>query len=314
MDEIVMIKRCFAFVLTVVMLCAMIPFSVSADAYYTETLDIAAVRKDFSGEGYQWQNLYDILTLTNIKIETESNYGLKIPENATVILKGDNYIKASEYAVHCLGGVTFEGDGTLTLVSETGIICASLKADEIVRFRSGKINISGCETAIYSENSTLTFTGTELVTEATKATVNAQKIVLAGGSLSGTAPIVSKDSVEVSAAKLDIKASSAAITAVRGIKISGCDISVGSSAGDISRAQEYNGENCISTVSNVKVQTMGTLFNGRFPKFVDYIVFAVLFVLVVAVVAIPIVIKQRKTARLIAEHEKNFAKKTKNKK
>jgi len=297
------------------MIAAILPTSLFASGtVHTDTVDVAAIKKDYTGDGYRWENLYDILTLTNININTESAYGLKIPENATIVLKGDNYIKASEYAIHCLGRATFEGDGTLTLVSKTGMICASLHADDIVRFRSGNINITATDTAIYSENSTLTFTGSKVTTQAATHSVLAKKVLFTGGSFKGSAPITSKDSIEISAASVEINASAPAMTAVRGIKIGGCDLSVGASESDLTTATVYNGENSIKTVSNVKDVTKGVLFGGKLPAFVDYIAFGLLFLTVCALVAVPIIIKQRKTARLIAEYEKMKAERSKKRK
>lgn len=305
-NKYIMKKRIIALTLAVIMLTILCPATVFADnsAVYSETLDIADAKKDVSGPGYQWQNRYDILTLTDITIDTESTYGIKIPENATIILKGNNYIKASEYAVYCLGKASFEGDGSLTLVAETGMICVSLFADDIIRFRSGKIDITATDTAIYSENATLTFTGSMVTTQSGVNTILGRNVLITAGSLIGNAPIVSKDIVEISAANVEITASSAAITAIRGVKIAGCDISTGSSSANLAEANEYDGENSIKTVSNVVVKTKGVLFGGKFPVFVDYVVFIALFVIVCALVAVPIIIKKRKTARLIAEYER----------
>ena len=293
-------KRLISLTLAVIMIAALCPAVVFADnATYNQTLDIAAAKKDVSGPGYQWQNRYDILTLTNITIDTTDTYGLKIPENATIILKGNNYVKASEYAVYCLGKASFEGDGSLTLVAETGMICVSLFADDIVRFRSGTFDITATDTAIYSENATLTFTGAKVTSKAGVNTVLGRNILITAGSLIGNAPIVSKDAVEISASNVEIDAASSAVTSVRGIKIGGCDITV-----DGAPAQAYNGENSLKTVSNVVIKTSGVLFGGKFPVFVDYIVFISLFIIICALVAVPIIIKKRKTARLIAEYER----------
>ena len=308
-------RKLIALALAAIMLTAICPALIYADnAVYTETLDIAAAKKDVSGAGYQWQNRYDILTLTNITIDTESTYGLKIPENATIILKGNNYVKASEYAVYCLGKASFEGDGTLTLVAETGMICVSLFADDIVRFRSGNFNITATDTAIYSENAALTFTGANVTTQSGVNTILGRNILVTSGSLIGNAPIVSKDAVEISAANVEINANTSAITATRGVKIAGCDISTGASSNALAAAEKYDGENSLKTVSNVVVKTKGVLFGGKFPVFVDYIVFISLFIIVCALVAVPVIIKQRKTARLIAEYEKMQAEHNKKRK
>jgi hypothetical protein len=145
-------------------------------------------------------------------------------------------------------------------------------------------------------------------------TILGRNILVTSGSLIGNAPIVSKDAVEISAANVEINANTSAITATRGVKIAGCDISTGASSNALAAAEKYDGENSLKTVSNVVVKTKGVLFGGKFPVFVDYIVFISLFIIVCALVAVPVIIKQRKTARLIAEYEKMQAEHNKKRK
>ena len=78
-------KKIATLILAVLMIAAIFPTSLFAiGTVHTDTVDVASIKKDYTGDGYRWENLYDILTLTNININTESAYGLKIPENATI--------------------------------------------------------------------------------------------------------------------------------------------------------------------------------------------------------------------------------------
>jgi hypothetical protein len=43
------------------------------------------------------------------------------------------------------------------------------------------------------------------------------------------------------------------------------------------------------------------LFGGKLPAFVDYIVFALIAIAAAAVIAVPIIIKKKKTAKLIEQ-------------
>ena len=62
------------------------------------------------GEGYFWDNpKHSHLTLSDLRIDTEDEYGLKITDGATVILKGDNRIKATKAALYIGGNVIFRG-------------------------------------------------------------------------------------------------------------------------------------------------------------------------------------------------------------
>ena len=84
----------------------------------TSCINLVNVSKNERGPGWDWANRYDILTLNNLTVETSDDYGLRLPADATVVLEGDNYIKASKAAVVFAGNTTFKGEGTLTLVSD----------------------------------------------------------------------------------------------------------------------------------------------------------------------------------------------------
>ena len=93
-----MTRRILSVILTALMLfslcIAVIP--VSAAGAITTTVNIATANKNQRGNGYDWANRYDVLTLNGLNIVTDDAYGLRLPKNCTVVLEGKNYIKASK--------------------------------------------------------------------------------------------------------------------------------------------------------------------------------------------------------------------------
>ena len=98
-----LISLMLSLVMLVTMCAGILPADVSAAETVTKTVNIAEATKNERGPGYDWANRFDILTLNNLRIETSDAYGLRLPKNATVVLKGNNYIKAAKY------GVSFSG-------------------------------------------------------------------------------------------------------------------------------------------------------------------------------------------------------------
>ena len=99
-----------AVLLTVVLAFFVLPGMTEAKTI-TETLNLVNVTQNERGDGYQWANRYDILTLDGLRLETENDFGLRLPKSCTVVLKGTNYIKAGKYALTCSGNVSFKGNG-----------------------------------------------------------------------------------------------------------------------------------------------------------------------------------------------------------
>ena len=90
-----LLTLCLAF--TLFSPCAALTVSAaSGGVTITETVNIAQANKNMEGHGYSWANRYDILTLDGIHLDTASDYGLRLPKNCTVVLEGDNYIKAAK--------------------------------------------------------------------------------------------------------------------------------------------------------------------------------------------------------------------------
>jgi len=76
-----MIRRILPIILTAVMLFLLCIAAVPASANnpITTTVNIATANKNMRGDGYDWANRYDILTLNGLNIDTEDPYGLRLP-------------------------------------------------------------------------------------------------------------------------------------------------------------------------------------------------------------------------------------------
>ncbi len=308
-------KKRFSAIVCAIALILLFPFyNIEANAAqtHTSTLDIAQINKNTSGDGYVWANMDDLLTLTDFRLETDDEFGLKLPDNATIVLNGDNYIKASSCAIRCVTSLTIEGNGTLTLVSgDTGILCVSNSTRDTVRFRSGDIKISAESHGVYSEYATVSFSGANTEISGADYAVRGRNVQMTAGNINIEGKIHSATDLTLTAVNLNASADGAVLVADHEIRISGVDMKLGPSLDSLSNAESYSGEAAISTVSNVDATRRGVLLGGSFPVFVDYIVFSLIAIVAVALIAVPIYLKQQKTKKLIAEHEKMLAAKKK---
>ena len=277
------------------------PVSAAKGNNYTSTLDLASVRQNASGNGYVWKNIEGTLELNNINIDTADEIGLKIPGNAVITLKGNNYVKASKIAITCLTSATFQGSGSLTVVSdEMGIQCLSLSPEDNIRFRSDKITINAGKIGVYSENATLIFSAGNMGITAADYAIKGEKVKILSTTLTASGRIFADETLTVNGANLTASAPDKALQSSRKLDISSVTLSVGESTDTLATAESYNGEKAVKTVSTVKVEKKGVLFGGRFPVFVDYLAFVLIILAIAAVVALPIYFKYRKTQKIKA--------------
>lgn len=297
-------KKLFSVLLSLVLTLGLLAFPTYAakSNVYTSTLDIASVRQNASGNGYVWKNIEETLELNNITIDTTDSVGLTVPENATITLKGKNYIKASSTAITCLTSATFQGSGTLTVVSDgTGIRALSSSSEDILRFRSDKIVISAGKIGVYSEKATIVFSSKSAEITAGEYAIKGGRVKILSGALSTNGGILSSETLTVNAADLSVSASGEALHSDRKTDISNVSLSVGSSLDSLAPAEKYNGESCVKTASTVKAVKKGVLYGGRFHVFFDYLTFILITVAIAAVVILPIYFKYRKTKRISAQ-------------
>jgi hypothetical protein len=305
-------KRFFSLFLTLFLILSLAPISVfAATPTLTSKIDFPHINDNKFGAGYQWDNLLCTLTLDGINLDTTDQFGIKLPADSTVELKGDNYIKASKYAIYCLGAVTFTGSGTLTLVAETGISCFQTAVRDNVTFRSGNITINATSCGISSEHSPIIFSGAQVTINAGESSIYGRDIKFVSGSATLNAQIISKSNVTISNSNVTVNANKSAISASNVI-FTDVTLSVGASSSSLTEVGSYNGENAIKTVGNKKTTSKSFLFGEGVPAFADYLVITAVILGLAAIIAVPIIINRKKTKKLIETSELNKSKKQKN--
>ena len=288
-------------ILAVLSSLLILPVSAAKNNVYTSTLDLASVRQNASGVGYVWRNIEGTLELNNITIDTSDDIGLKIPDNAVITLKGKNYVKASKIAITCLNSATFQGSGSLTVISDDiGIQCLSLSSEDNVRFRSDKITVTAGKIGIFSENATTSFSSGSMEITAGDYAIKGERVKILSGVLVASGGIHASETLTVNGANITASSSDKALHSDRKIDISNVTLSVGETFDTLAVSENYNGEKAIKTVSTVKIEKKGVLFGGRFSVFVDYLVFTVIIIAITAVVSLPIYFKYRKTKKIKA--------------
>ena len=294
----------FATALMAVSLCIGVSADTEGAASGTvidETVNLINANKNQRGSGYFWDNPNDTLTITNMKIDTASSYGLRFPDGARLVLEGDNVIKASYCALSTEGNLTVEGKGTLTLISDTyGIIISSSDMNKTLSFYSGSVVINAGGDGIFSENAIVTQNkgaDIDITAGAESYAVNTRQIKLLGGEFTSNAPLYARD-IKISEMKLSITANRAAISIkdaaedkpYEDLSMSKISIKAGDSEDALSSVDSYNGENCIST--KIKNEYTATslfleIFGVKAPGYLDFIFIGIIIIAVAAIIATP---------------------------
>ena len=302
------IRRAVCLVLTAVLL--LVPFASAAvyeaDAVVTITksINLTNPRMNMTGAGYAWMNLDKTLTLDGLYIDTSDEYGMRIPDGATVILKGNNYIRAASYAMGIPGNVTFKGNGTLTLVGgDAGLYFYSTDDTTIARIMGGNFKITAGGVGIRSEYTTLSVTkGTFDIDVPAKdgVAILGRTLKLHGGKFTAQGPITASQNLEIRAANLSVAADRAALSANRKLTLKDVSLSVGNTADDLRKADGYNGENCIRVKSSANLLGESVLFGEAVPMFADILVIVALAALVAAGIGLPLLRAHRRSKRALA--------------
>lgn len=302
------IRRAVCLVLTAVLL--LVPFASAAvyeaDAVVTITksINLTNPRMNMTGAGYAWMNLDKTLTLDGLYIDTSDEYGMRIPDGATVILKGNNYIRAASYAMGIPGNVTFKGNGTLTLVGgDAGLYFYSTDDTTIARIMGGNFKITAGGVGIRSEYTTLSVTkGTFDIDVPAKdgVAILGRTLKLHGGKFTAQGPITASQNLEIRAANLSVAADRAALSANRKLTLKDVSLSVGNTADDLRKADGYNGENCIRVKSAANLLGESVLFGEAVPMFADILVIVALAALVAAGIGLPLLRAHRRSKRALA--------------
>lgn len=266
---------------TVFTMCAVVlPAGVQAEDIIKKTVNIAIANKNERGAGYDWANRTDTLTLDNLHIDTEDPYGLRLPDGCTVILKGDNYVKASKYGIACSGTVVFKGNGSLTVeAGDIGFYLVSQDSTHKIRLIEGTYTIKAGTYGVYSEYADFSFVGDDMnieVTGETSSAILGRRVNLMGGTFTANSSVESTHELAVEGVNLNIASNHAAFSA-KILSIKDVDMTSGGAA-----VAEYNGETTILGKSTAKRVRTSAVFGENVPGFVDYICLVILAVGVAA--------------------------------
>ncbi len=284
-----------------------------------ETVNLIYVKKNETGTGWSWANRTDTFTMTNLCIDTDDQYGLRLPAGATVVLEGNNVISAKYCAMSIEGDVTFTGSGTLTLKSDSyGMIATNSNQNKKVIFDSGKINIECGTDGIYTQNmvvSQIDKANINVTTREGGNAVNARQVKLLGGKFTANAPIKAKD-VKISNLALSLTCTSPAIVIDNAnaddpyAKISFTSVALrgGASADEISDISDYAGEYCLSAKVKKEYTATSLFFGDSVAGYWDFVAIAVAILIIAAVIATPYIkhknaIKKVEAAKAAAREE-----------
>ena len=273
-------------------------FSVPASAL-GETVDLSYVRQNESGQGYRWDNINDVLYLTDVNLSTTADFGFKLPAGTTVDVEGECFVSAERYAISCLGSVTFKGTGKLTVSGgECGMYFYSTNRDHKILFLSGEYVVTGGEQAIRSDGAELAFCGGKLSLEG-KISACGVDVTVSGCDITASGPLSASHVLSVNGANVSAFAENeSALMSDGRIAIENVKIETGESSDALAVSEKYDGESAVRLTSTYKRVRSSVLFGEGTPGYVDTIVFIAAGVGVVAAFVIPFIIKARKRKKL----------------
>ncbi|MBQ7923511.1 MAG: hypothetical protein IJ325_13215 [Clostridia bacterium] len=293
----------------ILMLClalsALFVCSVPALAFNSQvvdsTLDIAQAKKNMVGPGYNWQNRDDTLTLNGLHLVTTDDYGLRLPKACTVILSGENYIRADKYALSCAGTVTFKGNGKLILeAGEIGMYLYSEDGTQKIRLLDGTYEIHAGDYGVFSTASDFSFVDGSMtisVDNADGAAVSGRIVHLLGGKFTADNAVDATHILEVRGVDLDLTCTRPAFSAP---KLSVSSIALKADGADIA---EYDGQYVISGKSTYKPARPSAIFGEDVNGAWDYVCLAVLVLAIAAAIVIPVLHRKKKKEQLLARLE-----------
>jgi hypothetical protein len=279
---------------------------VSAGKLLTDGVSILNPKQNIHGDGYEWHNPSDTLTLTNLNINTDDDYGLKLPDGATVILEGKNYIKASVAALYIGGNVIFRGSGSLTLDGgEYGILCNSTKGNHKLTITEGTYTITGGTDGIHSEFQKVAFSGGKItVTGSSGYSVNVRDFQTGNNvTVKATGSFRSSYSMLLQAANLTIESKEPALIADKYLKLESMTLKAGDNLTSLAAVDSYTNENALATVSTFDRSRHSLIFGDSVPFFVDILLLIVVLAGLASVIVVPILVKKKKVQAAIAARD-----------
>ena len=299
-------KKILSFILSAVLVTVIFSLCPSAKTVHKNSISLLEVRANVSGAGYNWNNYDDVLTIDGLNIDTTDEYGLKIMDGATVVIKGNNYIKASKAAIFIQGKVVFKGNGTLTLIGEeNGIYCSSNDKTDVLSIVGGNYKITSGEAGIISDFHKVAISGSNLkidtssgiAIEAQQLTTGAKTVIRANGSLIGVKRLL------IEGSSLTIETSDKALISDTPISFSKLTIKAGSSLSGLDKVESYNGEKCIKTTSTFDNSLKSIIFGDNVSIAADIILLIAVIGAVVAATVVPVVLKKNKAKKVIAARD-----------
>ncbi len=314
-------KRILSLIIALITVTALFTLAipVSAKSVHKSTINFVGINKNQSGSGYNWDNYHNVLTLDGLNIKTGDDYGLKIQDGSTVVLKGNNYIEAKKAAIFIEAKVVFKGSGTLTLVSETGIFCSSSDKTDSLSIIGGNYKITSSGVGIVSEFHRVSFsnckvtvnTSNDVAIKAQTVTTGAKTVIKANGSISG------KDKIQIESSSVTINAKNAALISDKPVVFSGVTLKAGDSSSALSvidlKTASYNGEKSVKIISKYDGQKKSLFFGDDVPRYVDTIVMVLGIALVACAVVLPVLHNKKKAKEAIAKRDAEEAQSKKKK-
>lgn len=300
------------FCVAAAVVCTFVPSFAAQAEMLTETVNLTRPQKNITGEGYYWDNRNSTLILQGVSIDTADDYGIKLPDGATVELRGNNRISARYAALAGQGGFTVTGDGTLTVSAENGIMSYSEVSKEI-RIRSGNIDINAGSCGIRYDAGTVTVSGGKLdisVSDTDAGTaVYARNTQLTGGEFIADSPVTAERTVRLTAVGAEISAPGerAALSAGERIITEKVGIKTGSLEAALADADTYSGESFLTVSSTADRSGRSILLGDSYPRYADYLLIAGAVLVLVLIIGVPAAVRRRRTNALIRrlEAEKN---------
>ncbi len=291
--------------------------SVGASSTYTEGISLMDVRQNVRADGYTWNNRTDTLTLDGLNIQTEDDYGLKLPGGATVVLKGKNTISASVAALYMEQDVKIRGTGSLTLEGgQYGIYLNAAGATSKLSISGGSFTITGGEDGIRADVGRVTLSGGKLTIRGGSGyAVNVREFMAGSGvTVTATGSFYSSYSMLLQGANLSVSSDRPALLADRSLKLESMRLMAGESLTSLSSVDEYGGEKALTTKSTLPTGVKSLLFGESKSIVWDILLLVSALAVLAALIVLPVLIRKKKAkviteAREAAKAEEKAAKK-----
>ncbi len=308
-------KRFLSFLLIVMIPLSLSSVTASAANRYSTGIGILNADKNIQEDGYTWNNPDDILTLNNIYVDTEDEFGLKVPayqkngnprKSVTIILNGDNYIKAKKAALYLECNVIIRGSGSLTLVGgEYGILCNSTKTEHKLTLASGTYDISGGTDGIHSEFQKVTISGSTLSVKATNGyAINARDLQTGNNAkITATGSFHTSYSMLLQASDIAIASHEPALLTDKYLQLDSMTLMAGDTPDSLHNIDAYTNEKALKTTSTFDDSPRSLIFGENYPFTLDIALLVGVVLALTCIIVLPVVHKrqQAKTAILLRD-------------